>query len=301
MIEVRDLCKSFGSSSVLRELSFKIERGSFTSFIGPNGAGKSTLFRILLGLVEKSRGSVIIDGSEMKHPGWSIELKKRMGFSPENLYIHGHLTGREFLQFVARIKGDSFSKVDEMLDRFQLTLAAHRKVATYSKGMKQRLVLAQALLGAPDLLFLDEPTGGLDPRGTLDFYDILGELKSKGVTVVMNSHFLEEIETRMDRVGILIGGKLVAFSSPSQLIQSSGLKESITVQFKSIEKGQIPERFQSRAKQLEDHSFLISCSRDEKLELMKEISSRGSELQDFQLIVPSLSDVYHSYLRGADL
>jgi ABC-2 type transport system ATP-binding protein len=195
-------------TEVLRDVSFEVERGQVFGYLGPNGAGKTTSMKLLLGLTRPTRGRVEINGI----PAWSHTARARTGFLPENPYFHGHLTGRELLVFFGRIAGLAGSRlaseVDRVLGQVGLEGAARKHLRTYSKGMVQRIGVAQAILGDPDLVILDEPMSGLDPIGRKQVRDLIASLRDAGKTVFFSSHILQDAEALCDRVAILVGGRV---------------------------------------------------------------------------------------------
>ena len=208
-IETRRLRKQFGDKVAVEDLSLTVPRGEVFGFLGPNGAGKTTSLKMLLGLVEASDGS----GTVLGAPIGDRATRARVGFLPEHFRFQDWLTGRELLHFHGRLcglRGAALeTRSDELLTRVDLLDAAHRPVKTYSKGMMQRIGLAQALLAHPELVFLDEPTSGLDPLGRLLVRDIIHELKAAGTTVFLNSHLLGEVEATCDRVVFVKAGRTV--------------------------------------------------------------------------------------------
>jgi ABC-2 type transport system ATP-binding protein len=208
-IETNGLRKQFGEKVAVEDLSLTVPRGEVFGFLGPNGAGKTTSLKMLLGLVEATAGSATVLGAPLGDRG----TRARMGFLPEHFRFQDWLTGRELLRFHGRLYGLGGAaleaRADELLTRVDLLDAAHRAVKTYSKGMMQRIGLAQALLARPELVFLDEPTSGLDPLGRLLVRDIIHELKADGTTVFLNSHLLGEVEATCDRVVFVKAGRAV--------------------------------------------------------------------------------------------
>jgi len=209
VIETRGLRKQFGAKIAVEDLSLTVRRGEVFGFLGPNGAGKTTSIKMLLGLVAPSDGNATVLGA----PVGDRRTRARLGFLPEHFRFHEWLTGRELLHLHARLLGlraeDGRARTDAWLKRVDLTDAARRPIRTYSKGMMQRVGLAQALLGDPDLVFLDEPTSGLDPLGRLLVRDIIHELRERGTTVFLNSHLLGEVEATCSRVVFVKEGRIV--------------------------------------------------------------------------------------------
>jgi ABC-2 type transport system ATP-binding protein len=209
VVETHGLRKQFGEKTAVEDLSLGVLRGEVFGFLGPNGAGKTTSIKMLLGLVEPTSGSGSVLGAPLGHR----ETRARLGFLPEHFRFQDWLTGRELLLVHGRFLGMSSratkERADALLARVDLTDAAHRPIRTYSKGMMQRVGLAQALLGHPDIVFLDEPTSGLDPLGRLLVRDVIRELRDRGTTVFLNSHLLGEVEATCDRVTFVKEGRTV--------------------------------------------------------------------------------------------
>jgi len=208
-LETHGLRKEFGAKVAVADLSLSIERGEVFGFLGPNGAGKTTSLKMLLALVEPTSGT----GSVLGAPLGDRATRARLGFLPEHFRFHDCLTGRELLRFHGRLYGlrglPLEARIDELLVRMDLDDAADRQIGGYSKGMLQRVGLAQALLNEPQLVFLDEPTSGLDPLGRLLVRDLIRELRERGTTVFLNSHLLGEVEATCDRVAFVKEGRTV--------------------------------------------------------------------------------------------
>ncbi|HLM35966.1 MAG TPA: ABC transporter ATP-binding protein [Gaiellaceae bacterium] len=210
MIEARSLTKRYGSTVAVDDLSFTVPAGAVTGFLGPNGAGKTTTLRMLLGLVRPTSGDATIGGERY------VRLPRpaaRVGAVLEASAFHPGRSGRNHLRTVATAADIPERRVDEVLDVVELTAVARRRVKTYSLGMRQRLAIAQALLGDPDVLLLDEPANGLDPQGIRWLRDFLRSYAADGRTVFVSSHVLAEIAQTVDSVAIINRGKLVAHES----------------------------------------------------------------------------------------
>ena len=208
------LTKRFGDLTAVNDLSFELEAGSVTGFLGPNGAGKTTTLRMLLGLARPTRGQALVFGrpfTELEQPA------ARVGAVLEASDLHPGRTGRDHLRVLARAAGVPQSRVDEVLALVDLTGAAERRAGGYSLGMRQRLGLAAALLGAPELLVLDEPANGLDPEGVRWLRDSLRAFAMRGGTVLVSSHHLAEVAQTVDRVVIIDRGRLVVESTLEEL------------------------------------------------------------------------------------
>ena len=225
---VRGLTKRYGSLAAVDRLDLTIERGLLYGFLGPNGAGKTTTIRMILGLIHPTAGHVEVLGEPMFGQGpvaarGTVRALRRVGAIIEEPASWTYLTGRTNLEYFARAGWPSedrrrrLARIDEILRTVGLEQAAGKKVKAYSQGMRQRLGIALALLGEPEMLVLDEPTNGLDPQGMREIRLLLRRLADAGTTVFVSSHLLWEVEAMCDRVGVLAGGRLVADGPPSQL------------------------------------------------------------------------------------
>ena len=209
VIETHHLCRRFGDKLAVADLSVQVKRGEVFGFLGPNGAGKTTSLKMLLALIEPTSGS----GTLLGKPLGDRVARAKVGFLPEHFRFQDWLTGRELLRFHGQLYGLSGhaldAKADALLTRMDLQDAADRAVKGYSKGMTQRVGLAQALLNDPDIVFLDEPTSGMDPLGRLLVRDLIHELKAHGTSVFLNSHLLGEVEATCDRVVFVKQGRVI--------------------------------------------------------------------------------------------
>lgn len=209
VIETKGLCKAYGKQLAVNHVQLHVPQGCVYGFIGPNGAGKSTTMKMLLGLVHPSAGQVFLLGQELTEKN-RLALLRRTGSLIESPSGYLHLTAQENLQIVADLKGVSHKDISRVLDIVQLTQDRHRKVGQYSLGMKQRLGIAMALLGKPELLILDEPTNGLDPAGIQEMRALIADMPAAtGATVLISSHLLGEMEQMVEQVGILHHGQML--------------------------------------------------------------------------------------------
>ncbi len=221
-LSTRGLTKTYGGVPAVDGLDLTVEAGVLYGFLGPNGAGKTTTIRMLLGLVRPTAGTVELLGEPMT-PGAGVDALRRVGALVEEPAFYRYLSGRSNLEQFAAVAGPAhdrrarLGRVDEVLATVDLTEAAGKRVRAYSQGMRQRLGIARALLGAPELLVLDEPTNGLDPQGIAEVRELLRRLAADGTTVFVSSHLLVEVEALCDVVGVLAHGRLVAEGPPSNL------------------------------------------------------------------------------------
>ncbi len=232
-VSIRKLNKVFktgwGGKPVhaVRDLTLEVAPGEVYGLIGPNGSGKSTTMKALLGLIAPTSGETSIFGIDSRR----VESRKEVGFLPENPYLYRHLTGWETLKFYADLcevpRKEFRGRADSLLELVGLTGARDRRLAGYSKGMLQRIGLAQALVHDPQLVVLDEPTAGVDPAGSRQIRDLIFELKRRGITVILSSHLLEQVQEVCDRVGIIFNGELVREGKLEELISVGGQTELV--------------------------------------------------------------------------
>lgn len=209
IVETKGLTKNYGDREVVKDVDLKVPRASVYGFMGPNGAGKSTTLKMILGLIRKSAGQVAIDGVHVNRKNRIVVLRKT-GSLIESPSYYSHLTGRENLEIVRTLKDVQEKEIDQVLRLVRMEKQQDKKVREYSLGMKQRLGLAEALLGSPELLILDEPTNGLDPAGIQEMRDLIRELPERmGMTVLVSSHLLGEMDQMVDYVGIINHGQLI--------------------------------------------------------------------------------------------
>jgi ABC-2 type transport system ATP-binding protein len=231
VISVQHLTKRFGSFVAVDDLSFEVAPGEVLGFLGPNGAGKTTTMRMITGFLPPSRGSVVIDGFQLLHH--PIEAKRRLGYLPENPPLYPELTVRQYLRFVSEIKDVPRARraacVDRAIDRASLREVAGKRIAALSKGFKQRVGLAQAIVHEPKVLILDEPTSSLDPKQRVEVRDLVAALRGEH-TVVLSTHILPEVSQVTDRVVIINRGRVMAVDSPDNLSQRLRGREEVTVE-----------------------------------------------------------------------
>ena len=225
MLKIENLVKDYTSGflrkrvRVLNGVSFFVNRGEIFGFVGPNGAGKTTTFKVVLGFVSLTGGRVELMGK----PIGDVDVKKHIGYLPENPYFYDYLTGEELLFYMGELhglNGAGFAKrVDELLEKVKMSHARRLQLRKYSKGMLQRIGIAQALINDPDFLILDEPMSGLDPIGQREIRELILELRSNGKTILLSSHILSDVETLCDRVGVIINGRVVKTGELERLFE----------------------------------------------------------------------------------
>ncbi|WP_227375642.1 ABC transporter ATP-binding protein [Haladaptatus halobius] len=225
-IELNSVTKRYGDVTALRDVDLVVEEGEIFGFLGPNGAGKSTTIDVLLDFVRPTAGSATVLGYDAQRE--SLEVRKRVGVLPDAYHVYDRLTGLQHVEFAVQSKGADDDPM-AILERVGIADAADRKVGGYSKGMTQRLVFGMALVGEPELLILDEPSTGLDPKGAREMREIINEERDRGATVFFSSHILEQVEAVCDRVGILMGGELVAVDTIDGLRATVSTEQTLSV------------------------------------------------------------------------
>lgn len=295
-IVAHGLSKLYGANHAIEGVDLTLPAGSTLALIGHNGAGKTTLMKLILGLIRPSAGTLAVLGTA---PGsGTLERRRQIGFLPENVAFHDELTGTQTLRFYARLKGASLSQCGSLLERVGLAFAAGRRVKTYSKGMRQRLGLAQALLGEPRLMLLDEPTTGLDPASRMEFFRIMRELSDRGATVIISSHILTELEARTDLVAIMNRGKLAAFGPLEILRRRADLPARLTVATPNGI-GRILEALGGLAlghKVAEDgRSAEVLCRVADKMAAVRKLAGLGAAVSDLDISHPGLDDIYRHF------
>jgi len=297
IVEARGVTKDFGTVQAVKGVDLGIAAGELFGLIGHNGAGKSTLFKMMLGLIPITAGEIRLDGEKVNGPRFR-ETRRKIGYLPENVVLYDNLTGLETLFFFADLKAVPRRECAALLEKVGLADAAGRRVREYSKGMRQRLGFAQALLGKPRLLFLDEPTTGLDPGAIRDFYRILRELREEGVTMVLTSHILAEIQERVDRLAIMEGGLIRATGTVQALREAMNLPLTLEIaggaglaeQVARVLAGMDIESIEEAGSVLH-----IRLSRDAKMPALARLATLGEAMRDLHVREPSLEDVFFGY------
>ena len=295
-IALTSVRKSYGMLDAVRNVTLTLPEAQAVALVGHNGAGKTTLFKLMLGLTRATSGSIEVLGADPQSQQGE-ERRLAIGYLPENVVFSSALTGLETLQFYARLKRRARSECMPLLERVGLGAAAGKRVGTYSKGMRQRLGLAQAVLGKPRLLFLDEPTTGLDPLVRHSFYELIAELRGQGVTAILSSHALSELETRIDHVVIMHQGEIAASGTLEALRNLAG----VPIRFRL----KVPGDFHSEilyalapltlGAEAGGDAIEITCDSGRKMELMRRIAYFPQVL-DVSVQQPSLDDIYAAFL-----
>ncbi|MFD4190940.1 ATP-binding cassette domain-containing protein [Amycolatopsis thermoflava] len=296
MIEVSGLRKAFGGREVLGGVDLTVERGSVVSLLGPNGAGKSTTVRILTTLLAPDAGTVRIGGFDVVRQ--APDVRRIIGVTGQQTGVDRLLTGYENLVMMGRLfrlgAAAARRRATELLERFDLTEAAGRPVKTYSGGMERRLDLAISMITAPPVLFLDEPTTGLDPRSRAGVWETVRDLLAGGVTVLLTTQYLEEADELADRVAVIDGGRVVAEGTPASLKQRVG-SERLDLTFATAEAFEVARLVLGEAHAGEGLvlNVPVDGARDVR-EVLERLDRAGADVADLALTRPSLDDVFLS-------
>lgn len=279
-IATRNLRKIFDGKVAVRSLTLEVPRGEIFGFLGPNGAGKSTSLKMLLGLVTPTRGQAMVLG----HPAGDVRTRAKIGFLPEHFRFYDWLSAAELLRLHGRLYGISKTalrrKVPELLDLVGLTEHGGKRLRDFSKGMLQRIGLAQALLNDPELIFLDEPTSGLDPAGRRVVRDIIRAQRQRGATVLLNSHLLSEVEITCDRVAFIKHGEVVETREVNSLLEG---QTTVRVRAANLTAEMAAGLKQwASSVSLQDHQLTISVGSREALpQVLRFLVSCGAEVYEF--------------------
>ena len=290
-----NVTKTYGSHTVLRDVVLSIPHGEVMALVGHNGAGKTTMMKLLLGLVRPTSGIVRVMDMDPAS-STSSAAKHNLGFLPETVAFQQAMTGIEVLNFYGRLKRTDLRKNAELLARVGLAEASRNRVKTYSKGMRQRLGLAQALLGDPKIMLLDEPTSGLDPALRRSFYDTISDLKDAGVTVLLSSHALTELEIHVDKVAIMNRGQLMATGTLDELRSNAHMPVRIRVRSRDVSANDIASRLGgAEVSQINGHMVEFTCTPENKMILVRRIAELGVAVTDMEIELPSLDQLYSHY------
>jgi len=299
-IELDGVGKSFDGVTALRGVDLDVREGEIFGFLGPNGAGKSTTINILLDFVRPTEGSATVLGYDAQRA--SQQVRQQTGVLPEGFHVYDRLDGIQHVEFAAESKDVDVGPRD-LLERVGLGQAATRPAGNYSKGMQQRLAMAMALVGDPDLLILDEPTTGLDPNGARELRRIIREENERGATVFFSSHILAQVEAVCDRVGILRNGSVETVNTVDALREDADAESRLEVSVSAH-----PDRALSAVRTLdgvssvavsEDGIVTITCANHAKLPALNALGNNGAAVEDFVTDEASLEDLFVEYTTDA--
>ena len=315
IIELVGLSKSYGSHVVVDKLSLAIKKGEVFGLLGPNGAGKTTVILMVMGLTEPDSGIVSVCGiNPAKKP---IEVKRRVGYLPEDVGFYDDMTGLENLIYTARLNGfspdGSRQKAEDLLSKIGLSEHAGKKAGKYSRGMRQRLGLADVLIKNPEVIILDEPTLGIDPSGIRELLDLIIKLsREEGITVLFSSHNLYQVQQVCDRVGLFVNGKLLAEGDIQKLsyqlfkdnafnieVGISGLPEESKMNSNDTSLYELLQNINGvKSVKIKDEKYNIECSKDISSLVAKTVIESGFELNYLNKRQYGLDDIYYRYFEG---
>ncbi|MCW8833987.1 MAG: ABC transporter ATP-binding protein [Colwellia sp.] len=291
LVSLNEAGKTYGQLDALSAMTMSLNEGEVLGLFGHNGAGKTTMMKLILGVISPSHGEVEVMGmAPDSKEAW--HCRSKVGYLPENVSFYEQLTGLEVLTYFAKLKGFNKKQAIDLLEQVGITHAMRRQVKTYSKGMRQRLGLAQAFIGEPKLLLLDEPTVGLDPIATRDFYQTVDQLKSNGSSVILCSHVLPGVEQHIDRAMILSSGKLLAMGTLSELRQQAALPVVIKP---SGLNGAVAQDSKLNSFITSRCQNTLMVPEQEKLSVLKQLLSLNG-LDDIHVESANLEQVYQHFL-----
>jgi ABC-2 type transport system ATP-binding protein len=303
MIEVKSLGKSYGAIKAVDDLSFTVEAGQVLGFLGPNGAGKSTTMKMLTGFLTPTSGSVLINDVDVAQN--SVSARRNIGYLPEGAPSYGEMTVQQFLLFIARARlidrTEVPAKVEQVIEKLNLSEVKHQAIETLSKGFKRRVGLAQAIIHDPQILILDEPTDGLDPNQKREVRGLIRDM-AKDKIIIISTHILEEVEALCNRVMIIAHGSLLADDTPQGLIGRSRYHNAVSLVVDGAEKvasvlSELPEV--ARA-ELNEGELTLFPDGDEGLfeAVTRAISENNWQVSSLRLEAGRLDEVFHSITRA---
>jgi Cu-processing system ATP-binding protein len=297
MIEVRNLTKRYGDHVAVNDVSFTVTAGETFALLGPNGSGKTTLLKCLVGLVAPTRGEIRINQFDIWESG--RQARHLVSYLPQRVAFPESLTAREVLWFYSRLRRIRSGRVEELLaaPQFHFNGFSNKPVSQYSGGMVQRLGLAVACLPDAPILILDEPTVSLDPEGAICFREFLAALKRAGKTLLFSSHVLADVEQLADRVGIMVGGQLVALEPISTLREGVMRSSRMRVDLASSDPKhtEAARRAGARVVERQENALWITSRPEDRLQILRAIETAGGEIVRFASQQPSLEDIYLQY------
>ena len=302
IVEAKALTKCYGALTAVDQLDLSVGKGEVFGLLGPNGAGKTTTILMILGLTEPTSGSISTAGFDpLRQP---LEVKRRAGYLPDTVGFYDHMTGRDNLRFTARLggltRGEIERTINEAFERVHLTNWADQPVKTYSRGMRQRLGIAEILMRRVEIAILDEPTSGLDPQTTREFLDLIRSLKGEGMTVVLSSHLLDMVQSICDRVALFSNGKVGLIGRVDDLMHNV-LGGSYVLDVEA-DGDRVAERLESvpnvrRVIAISPGRFRVDAAADIRSSLARALVQSGAELRSLSIARASLEDVYTRHFQ----
>ncbi|MGH6780141.1 MAG: ABC transporter ATP-binding protein [Bradyrhizobium sp.] len=303
VITAQGLTKLYGDASAVDHIGFDIRKGEVFGLLGPNGAGKTTTILMLLGLTEISAGKISVLGFDPARA--PLQVKRRVGYLPDSVGFYDHMTAIENLSYIARLMGlsraERSQRISEALARVRLTEVADNRVATFSRGMRQRLGLADIIVKRAEIAILDEPTSGLDPQATLEFLDLIGELKAEGVTVLLSSHMLDQVQRVCDRVALFQAGHIVMMGSVAELsvrVLGAGFVVEVEADGAGIARRLATIPGVSNVETLAADRFRMTADRDVRPEAARVVVAANGSLRRLSVDEPSLEAIYARYFQA---
>lgn len=314
-VELSGLTKAYGDHLAVNRLDLSISKGEIFGLLGPNGAGKTTTILMMLGLTEPTSGKVRVLGLDPARN--ALEIKRRVGYMPDDLGFYEDRSGMDNLIYTARLNGFSEEAAREnakqLLERVGLSASGGKKAGAYSRGMRQRLGLADVLIKRPEMIILDEPTLGIDPKGVAELLELITRLsKEEGITVLLSSHHLQQVQQICDRVGLFVSGRLVACGNLEELSKSMEKEHEIIVELevdewseelrRELEELEGVASIQNKPSQLnERHTAAeVACSSDLTAKIASTVVAKGAGLLGIRKRTYNLDDVYRRYFEGGD-
>ncbi len=302
VIRTEQLTKTYGNRTAVDRLDLSIEAGEVFGLLGPNGAGKTTTILMLLGLTEPTSGHASVAGFDpLRQP---LEVKRRVGYMPDQVGFYDNLTGVSNLRYTAKLCGledrDADERITKALARVRLTEAGQRPVRTYSRGMRQRLAIAEILMKGASIAILDEPTGGLDPQSTREFLELIRSLKRDGMTIILSSHMLELVQVVCDRVALFNAGKIGLMGRVDDLLRSVlGGSHIIRIEAKGAGLIEALQRVPGVTRVSDEGTSLrLECTDDLRADVARAVVQAGGDLTMIDAGHASLDDVYTRYFEG---
>jgi ABC-2 type transport system ATP-binding protein len=304
VIEANGLTKRYGARIAVDRIDLAIEEGEVFGLLGPNGAGKTTTILMIMGLTDVSEGTVRVLGLDpARQP---LAVKRHLGYMPDSVGFYDHLTARENLAYTGRLAGLDRAtidrRVDEVLARVGLGGVAGQKVRTFSRGMRQRLGLADALLRAPRIVILDEPTSGLDPQATQEFLDLIRKLKKDGITIILSSHMLEKVQAICDRVALFNAGRVALCGTVTDLgrqVLGGGHRILVEARGGNVERALAAIPGIIRVRRDGDERYVLEAESDIRPLVASTLSGAGCALLSLGIRQASLETVYTRYFKEA--
>ncbi len=304
VLRTEQLTKRYGDFVAVDKLDLAVQRGEIFGLLGPNGAGKTTTILMLLGLTEPSGGTVRVLGLDPARD--PLAVKARVGYLPDAVGFYDELTARENLRYIARLNGlarqAAEPRISAAIERMGLTEAVDRPVGTYSRGMRQRLGVAELLLKEPEIIIMDEPTLGLDPEAAHAFLALIRELKQEGITILLSSHLLHQVQAVCDRVGLFSHGRMVISGTVPELarrVLGGGYRMAVEARGDAVQikRSLLALPGVTQVEQVSAEKFTIAGARDLRAEAASTVVSAGGQLYGLDVEVPSLDEIYANYFK----